>query len=243
MVTIYFGHDDFLMDAENAAAVEALAEELRFMVKPDVKVDGYASGEGNAAENVKLSQMRRETVVAHLNKEAKDLQYDGTAHGGSDFAVEETAKAGAELEAQRTQNRRVTIFVMGSAETKPEKKKPITITPPPPPEETDEERLNRILKDRSHPNTEQSKDSFTDKFWEKVDETVDSVTRKITNNKKIRDTIKDGVHKAIEKGSEEILDQALDQTSLGKSEKDAIKVRHQSRHPIQVLSEARPRKE
>lgn len=226
-VTVYFGHNNFLMDSRNLEAVEKLADELRFMFKPDVMVEGFASGEGSATQNVKLSEMRRQTVIAFLNKAGSKAEIGGTAHGASDLAVEETAKGGSELEAQRARNRRVTIFVMGSAPVEQEKKKPVQIFSPrlrDLPEETDSERMNRLLKERSRlPSLERPKISLTDKFWENVDDTVDRVTKKITSNKKIRDLIRDGVHKAIEKGAEEILDQAIDQTTLDKSQKDAIK--------------------
>lgn len=225
--TVYFGHNNFLMDGRNLAAVEKLADELGFMFKPDIMVEGFASGEGSVAQNVKLSEMRRQTVIAFLNKAGSKAQIGGTAHGASDPAVEETAKGGTELEAQRAQNRRVTIFVMGSAPVEQEKKKPVQIFSPrlrDLPEETDSERLNRLLKERSRlPSLERPKISLTDKFWENVDDTVDRVTKKVTSNKKIRDLIRDGVHKAIEKGAEEIMDQAIDQTTLDKSQKDAIK--------------------
>lgn len=227
-VTVYFGHNNFLMDARNLDAVEKLADELRFMFKPDVLVDGFASGEGKPADNLKLSEMRRQTVIAFLNKAGSKAEIGGTAHGDADFAVEEAAKGGAELEAQRARNRRVTIMVIGSAAPVKEKeKKPIKIFSPritDLPEETDSERLNRLLKERSRlPSLERPKISLTDKFWENVDDTVDRVTKKVTSNKKIRDLIRDGVHKAIEKGAEEVLDQAIDQANLDKSQKDAIK--------------------
>jgi len=225
LVTVYFGHDDFVLDTPNFAAVEALAEQIHFMVDPKIKVDSYASGEGKAAENQRLSEMRRETVIALLSKANTSAQFDGVAHGASEFAEAETGK-GAELEAQRAQNRRVTIFILGGAAVEPEKK--IKIFPPPPDPPTEEEileqRLREALKQPSNwPQSGGDKTSVINKLWEKVDDIVDGVTGKFTDNKKIRKAIKDGVHKAIEKGSEEILDQALDQTSLGTSEKAAIK--------------------
>jgi outer membrane protein OmpA-like peptidoglycan-associated protein len=228
LVTIYFGHNNFLLDTRNFEAVTQLQEKLRFMFKPDVNVDGFASGEGTPANNLRLSDMRRQSVIAILRQASKDLQFGGTAHGASDPVEQETATVPAELEQQRARNRRVTIFIIGSsAPAKPEEKKPIKIFSPrlkDLPEETDSERLDRLLKERSRlPSLKRPKISLSDKFWENVDDTVDRVTKKITNNKKIRELIKDGVHKAIEKGSEEILDRALDETSLDKSAKEAIK--------------------
>lgn len=223
LITVYFGHDAFVLDTSNLAAVEALAKELYFMVKPEVKVDGYASGEGNAADNVKLSGMRRETVIALLTGANRDAQFDGAAHGASDFAKAETGK-GEELEGHRAQNRRVTIFVTGLAE--PEKEKPPVLHPPdhiPTEEEIMQDRLNRALKQTGKLPPSGGDKTVIDKLWEQVDETVDSVTRKFTDNKKIRDTIKQGVHKAIEHEAESLFDRAVDQTSLGKSEKDAVK--------------------
>lgn len=223
LVTVYFGHNDFVMDMANLAAVEALGERIHFMVNPEVTVDGYASGEGNAADNMRLSEMRREAVIALLRQANDSSQFGGTAHGESDFAEPETGK-GAELEAQRARNRRVTIFVTGLAE--PKEKRPNFDPPNPTPTEEEilEERLNRAVKQPSNwPKSGGDKTSIINKLWEKVDEAVDNVTKKFTDNKKIRDAVKDGVHKAIEKGAEELFDRAVDQTSLGNDAKEGIK--------------------
>lgn len=224
LVTVYFGHDDFVLDTANLAAVEALGEQIHFMVNPEVTVDGYTSGEGDAAHNQQLSAMRRDAVIALLRRANDSAQFGGAAHGASDFAEPETGK-GAELAAQRARNRRVTIFVTGLAE--PEKEKGPVFRPPdhtPTEQELLEERLNRAVKQPSDwLKSDGDRASVINKLWEKVDEAVDSVTKKFTDNKKIRDAIKDGVHKAIEKGAEELFDKAVDQTSLGDDAKEGIK--------------------
>jgi outer membrane protein OmpA-like peptidoglycan-associated protein len=224
LVTVYFGHNDFVLDTRNLAAVEALGERIHFMVNPEITVDGYASGEGNAAENMQLSEMRRQAVMALLRRANDGAQFAGVAHGESDLAEPETGK-GAELEAQRARNRRVTIFVTGLAEP-PKPKGPDLDPPQPIPTEQEmmEERLNRAVKQPSQwPNPGGDRSSVINKLWEKVDEAVEQVTKKFTDNKKIRDAIKDGVHKATEKGAEELFDRAVDQTSLGNDAKEGIK--------------------
>ena len=110
VATVYFGQKFFLLDPRNFAAVEELGDELKFMLNPTIAVNGYASSEGNKTYNQKLSENRRETVIAVLkSKITGSSTFTGKGHGASDFAVEETGKKGPELDSQKAQNRRVTI--------------------------------------------------------------------------------------------------------------------------------------
>lgn len=114
LATVYFGHDDFLLDKVNFDAVKNLGQELSLFSNPTVLVDGYASGEGSEEYNAKLSENRRQAVLATLQPNLpKSAKIDGKGHGESDPAVGETAKASAALEKQRALNRRVTIFISG----------------------------------------------------------------------------------------------------------------------------------
>jgi len=110
VATVYFGQNFFLLDSRNFAAVEKLGDELKSMINPSIAVNGYASSEGKETHNQKLSENRREAVVAILkSKITGSSTFTGKGHGASDFAVEETGKKGPELESQKAQNRRVTI--------------------------------------------------------------------------------------------------------------------------------------
>jgi outer membrane protein OmpA-like peptidoglycan-associated protein len=232
LATVYFGQNDFLMDAANFTAVEKLADELGFMVKPTIAVDGYASSEGTKEYNLHLSDMRRQAVIAILRSKLTDTaDMGGTAHGESDPAVAETATNAKELESQRARNRRVTIFIMSGVTPEPaqpeEKKKPIDLFPHPKIDltpETDQERFDRMFKQlekvkpQPRPTT-----SFSEEFWKGVDKVVDDATKKLGVPEKYRGLIRDGAHALIEKGAEKALDGALDQAKLPQNEKDAIK--------------------
>jgi len=231
LATVYFGQNNFLMDSANLAAVDKLADELRFLVNPSVMVDGYTSSEGTAEYNQKLSELRRQTVIALLSaKSIGTAIMSGAAHGEADAATTETATDAKELESQRALNRRVTIFIMSSAASAPPapEKSPLKLFEPPPlsglKPETDQERFDRTMKelDKLGPVT-RPKTSFSDEFWKGVDKVVDDLTRKAGVPEKYRGLIKDGAHSLIEKGAEKALDQALDQTNMSQNEKDAIK--------------------
>lgn len=222
LATVYFGQDNSLLDSANFTAVDKLSEELRFMYKPTVMVDGYASKEGTEPYNLNLSENRRQVVSAILkSKLIGPLEIGGKAHGESEPAVEETAKKGAELESQRALNRRVTIFIVSTPAVEVPKK-PIDLSLPkvfkP---ETPEERFERILKEP--PPTPLPKRSFSEMFWKKVDEGLDDILRKAKVPPQYRGLLKDGAHMLIEKGAEKALDASLDQTGLSDKEKEAIK--------------------
>lgn len=239
VATVYFGQNNFLLDSRNFTAVEKLSEELRFMADPAVAVDGYASTEGTAANNLRLSENRRTAVVAILRSNLTGTaSFSGKAHGASDLAVEETAKKGPELESQKALNRRATIVILSTTTPKPveeEKKKPIKLFPTPEFDlrpETDEERLDRELK-RAIKEAEEKKwkgeekkpgvQSLNEKFWETVDNAVDRAAEKLGVPQKLRPYLKDGAHALIEKGTETVLDKALDQSQLNANEKEALK--------------------
>jgi outer membrane protein OmpA-like peptidoglycan-associated protein len=236
IATIYFARDNSLMDAAGLAAVEKLAEQLSFMAKPMVSVDGYASTEGQEKRNEELGQMRRNTVVAMLAWKAPGVAVGGQGHGALEPAVPETATDAAELEVQRAQNRRATIVIIDLTAPTPaggtpgggEKsgKQPVDIfkgiaTP----EETEEEAANRRLKEMMKLPSDLSppKKSFSEQFWKVVDDKLDSTMSNLGVPQKYRGLIKDGAHSAIEKGAETILDSALDAAHLSADEKSAIK--------------------
>jgi len=226
LATVYFGQNNFLLDSANFAAVEKLSEELKWMVKPTVMVDGYASSEGTKRHNLELSDLRRQTVMAILrSKLIGPVDIGGNAHGESGLAVEETAKKGAELESQRALNRRVTIFIVFTPAAKPtpeEPKKPIELFPPKEIKpETPEERLTRIIKEP--PPTPPPKKSLSEMVWKKIDDGLDDILRKAKVLPKYRGLVRDGAHTLIEKGLEKALDASLDQTGLSDKEKEAIK--------------------
>ena len=110
VATVYFGQKFFLLDPRNFEAVEKLGDEFKFLLNPSLAVNGYASSEGSEAYNKKLSENRRETVVAILkSKMTGSPTFTGKGHGASDLAEKETGKKGPELESQQALNRRVTI--------------------------------------------------------------------------------------------------------------------------------------
>jgi outer membrane protein OmpA-like peptidoglycan-associated protein len=239
VATVYFGKSDFLMDSRNFTAVEKLSEELKYMANPFVSVDGYASAEGKEDQNLKLSEMRRLTVVSTLrSKMIFPVSFEGKGHGSSDPAVEETATKGSALESQRAQNRRVTIAITSTVTAKPAEaqqpaSKPIKLFPPivpTPKPETPEEmgaRMMREAEEAEKARAAQKKaaagQSVNDVFWKKVDDTVDSLSAKLKIPEALRPYVKDGAHALIEKGVSTGLDNALDQAGLDATQKEAFK--------------------
>lgn len=233
VATIYFAHDTFLIERDGFAVVEKLGEQLSYMAKPMVTVDGHASMEGPDARNEMLGRMRREAVIAILASKARNVTFGGGGHGASDPAVPETASDPREREAQRAQNRRVTIVITdlsrpGAAPTPPTGepgkvgKGGITWTPH---EETPEEAFKRRLEEslKLPIDLTPPKHSFSEQFWKAVDDTLDSTMSKIGVPKEYRGKLKDAAHSAIETGAEKVLDAALDAAHLPSTEKEAIK--------------------
>lgn len=110
VATVYFGQKFFLLDPRNFAAVEQVGEDLKFVLNPSIAVNGYTSSEGTKAYNQKLSENRRDTVIAVLkSKISGPSTFTGKGHGASALDVPETGKKGKDLEGQQAQNRRVTI--------------------------------------------------------------------------------------------------------------------------------------
>jgi outer membrane protein OmpA-like peptidoglycan-associated protein len=229
IATIYFARDVWLMEPDGFAAVQKLAEQLSYMAKPFVSVDGYASGEGPEKRNEELARLRREIVIATLSAKAPGVTFAGSGHGAAEPAVPETATDPGELEAERAQNRRVTIVITDLA----------TPGPPPPPAvgpdlfkrltprpETPEEEANRRLKEMLKLPPElpgRPKKSFNEQFWKAVDDKLDSTMSKLGVPNQYRGMIKDGAHAAIERGAGAVLDSALDAAHLSTQEKDAIR--------------------
>jgi len=220
--TLYFGQDDFLiMDSANLQALQQLAEELRFMYKPTVIVDGHASGEGKADYNERLSELRRQTAIALLNAKANpDTSFDGKPYGELNPAVAETAQDSTELEHQRARNRRVEIVILpvptlgagkpinlGLTGIPPLQPNPgaFTLDEPPP------------LKPRTFSIAGAAEEKFDD-FMNKVLKGVG-----IDPDTTVGGLIKLGTKAAAEKGLETALDEALDQSSLNDTAKKALK--------------------
>jgi outer membrane protein OmpA-like peptidoglycan-associated protein len=224
LATIYFGQGNFLIaDQRSMQVLERLAEDLRFFVDPVIRVEGFASGEGTEADNLKLSENRRQAVIALLNSQlAQPASVGGTAHGEADPAEPEVG-TGTDLDKQRARNRRVEIFVAPRTPIAPAPQpKPIDLRPrfevrP----ETDKERLDRIL--REEPPTLPPKRSLSDAVKEKFEEEVDRLLRKTSLNKEWRDRIRNAVTKAAAAGVEKAIDSAVDASPLGSEERDALK--------------------
>jgi outer membrane protein OmpA-like peptidoglycan-associated protein len=229
IATIYFARNVWLIEPDGFAAVQKLAEQLSYMAKPFVSVDGYASGEGPEKHNEELARLRREAVIATLSSKAPGVTFAGSGHGASEPAVPETATDPGELEAQRAQNRRVTIVITDL--TTPAPPAPHAVGPDPfkrlPPQpETPEEEANRRLKEMLKLPAElpgRPKTSFSEQFWKAVDDKLDSAMSKLGVPDQYRGLIKDGAHAAIEKGAEAVLDSALDAAHLSSQQKDAVK--------------------
>jgi outer membrane protein OmpA-like peptidoglycan-associated protein len=227
VATIYFARDMSLMEPDSFAAVQKLAEQLSYMTKPFVSVDGHTSGEGSEKRNDELARLRREIVIAVLSSKVRDTTFAGSGHGASEPAVPETATDPGELEAERAKNRRVTIVItdLTSAAPPAPKPGPDIIKPiPPRPEPTPEEEFNRKLQEiLKHPPDQPVKRSFSEQFWRVVDDKLDSAISKLGVPQRFRGLIKDGAHKAIEKGVETAFDSALDALHLSSDQKNAIK--------------------
>ncbi len=124
--TVYFGQDDFLLTTSHLEAVESLAEQARTMLEPTVVIDSHASTEGSAAYNLRLSKLRRLSVISVLRPKLPKLlkaTISGRPYGETSPAVAETEKDRDKLEAQRALNRRVEITLMPSLKARavPEK--------------------------------------------------------------------------------------------------------------------------
>jgi outer membrane protein OmpA-like peptidoglycan-associated protein len=217
VATVYFAHDVFVLEPSGFAAVQKLAEQVSFMAKPMVSVDGYASTEGPPARNVDLARMRRELVVALLKAKASALTYGGAGHGSADPVVPETARDPSALEAQRAQNRRVTIVILElstpSAQPPPKVPKPWEWQPKP---ETEDERTQREIREslKHEPPTRPKRT-----IGEMGRKVVDDWLSKHGVEKKYRDRIED----ALGKGFEKAVDATIDATPLSPAEKEAVK--------------------
>ena len=229
IATIYFARDIWLMEPDGFAAVQKLAEQLSYVVKPFVSVDGYASGEGLEKRNDDLARLRREAVIATLSSKVPGATFAGSGHGALEPAVPETAPNPDELEAQRAQNRRVTIVITDlTSPAPPVPPKVIDIFKPLPSQpETPEEEANRRLKEMLKLPPElppgRPKRSFSQQFWAVVDDKLDSVMSKVGVPSQYRGLIKDGAHAAIEKGADAALNSVLDAANLSSQQKNAIK--------------------
>jgi outer membrane protein OmpA-like peptidoglycan-associated protein len=232
VATIHFERDRFLMDPVNLAAVEKLGEQLSYMAKPFVSVNGHASAEGPGKRNDDLARMRREVVIAILRSKAHGtFEIGGSSYGATMPAVEETATDATELESQRSRNRRAEIVITDLTTPKPtptdkQVKPPIDIWfhPKPIPDTPQDEaqrNLDRAMKLGQIPPLPQS--SFDEQFWKGVDKVVDDLTSKLGVPEKFRSKIRDGAHSAIEKGADAVLDAALDAAKITGQGREAIK--------------------
>jgi outer membrane protein OmpA-like peptidoglycan-associated protein len=225
LATVYFGQGDFLLgDPRSIRLLERLAEDLRFFVDPVINVEGHASGEGSDAVNLALSENRRQAVIALLSARlTTPATFGGSAHGEADPAEPETS-TGADLERQRARNRRVEIFIAP--------RMPVTATPPPPTPidlrprfeprpETDEERLNRIL--REPPPTRPPDISIAEAAGRRFDEAVDSLLRRTNLSREWRERIRDAARSVASGAAERAIDAAVDASPLGSEERDALK--------------------
>ena len=222
VATIYFAKDVFLMEADSFAAVQKLGKQLSYMAKPLVTVDGYASSEGSEERNEALARSRRDAVRAVLASAAPGVAVGGAGHGAREPAVAETAKDAAALEAQRAENRRVTIVI--SDLTTPAKPS-VDIRDVPHHDETEQEAADRRLKEMLKLPADLSgpQKSWGEQGWKVFDDWLDGNLSKLGVPQQLRGAVKDGAHTLVEKGLEKALDSALDATPLGSSEKEAIK--------------------
>jgi outer membrane protein OmpA-like peptidoglycan-associated protein len=222
LATIYFGQGDFLLgDSRAIAVVQQLAQELRFAFEPTVNVDGFASSEGTDAFNLELSQKRREAVIALLRGElTQPVTFGGAAHGEADPAAPETG-GGAELERHRARNRRVEIFIAQRMPQAPEPTVPDLRPRFEPRPETDEERLERII--REEPPARPPDISLSEALGRRFDEAVDSALRRTNLSRAWRERIRSAARAAAAGAAEKALDSAIDAAPLGSEERDALK--------------------
>jgi outer membrane protein OmpA-like peptidoglycan-associated protein len=235
VATIYFAHDAFLMERGGFVAVQQLADQLAFMAKPMVSVDGYASAEGTEKRNEELGRMRREAIIAVLTSKAHGVAIGGSGHGATAPAVPETAKDPAELEAQRAQNRRATIVIMDMTSPTPppggggggKPPGPIPPIPPIPPvhEETEQEAVNRKLREalKLPVDLTPPKKSLSEQAAKWFDEQAERILSDAHVPKEWRGRIKDAARAAAEKGVDAALDSALDAAHVTGQSKDAVK--------------------
>jgi len=122
-LTVYFGQNISSLNYESFAEVEKFAKEWGGLGEAMVFVEGFASTEGTDEHNLALSRKRREEVIAILSsKLSGETQFNGEGHGEKDAAVEETGSPGSEeLEQQRSQNRRVQIWISRKKSEKPKR--------------------------------------------------------------------------------------------------------------------------
>jgi outer membrane protein OmpA-like peptidoglycan-associated protein len=222
LATIYFGQGDFLLgDSRAIAVLQQLAQELRFAHEPTVNVDGFASAEGSDAFNLELSQKRREAVIALLQGElTQPVTIGGTAHGEADPAAPETG-GGTDREQQRARNRRVEIFIALRMPQAPQPTVPDLRPRFEPRPETDEERLERII--REEPPTRPPDISLSDALGRRFDEAVDSALRRTNLSREWRERIRNAAHAAAAGAAGKALDSAIDAAPLGSEERDALK--------------------
>lgn len=222
LATIYFGQGDFLLgDSRAIAVLQQLAQELRFAHEPTVNVDGFASSEGSDAFNLELSQKRREAVIALLQGElTQPVSIGGTAHGEADRAAPEIG-SGTDREQHRARNRRVEIFIALRMPQAPEPTVPDLRPRFEPRPETDEERLDRII--REEPPARPPAVSLSEALGRRVDEVVDSALRRTNLSREWRERIRNAARTAAAGAAGKALDSAIDAAPLGSEERDALK--------------------
>lgn len=233
---VYYDKNSAFLNQANLAAVQQLADELRFLYNPIIGIDGHASGEGSDTYNLQLSDLRRLGVISLLNfhKALNPFTMGGKGYGESNPVMPETGSTADEVENQRKFNRRVEINVIFDRISTEKTAQP---TDKPPfnvldikykPTQKDWERWEKEDYDRRlwHtpiPIPQKDNKSLNDLVHNKIDEILNKTMDKLKIPNSLKPLIRDGVHSAIEKGAKKVLDMALDQTNLGEKEKEIIK--------------------
>jgi OOP family OmpA-OmpF porin len=83
---------------------EVAASVINYPEKNEIKVEGYASSEGKAAHNLKLSQNRANSVVSYLKKKGVSNKLSAKGYGIANPIADNRTEAG------RAENRRVELI-------------------------------------------------------------------------------------------------------------------------------------
>jgi len=128
-VTVYFSRNNgSQLDSLNTNALNTLKQEIAGKIGRVVLVYGFASGDGNYAHNMSLSERRRETVLTMLGVSTASQNVGGLAFGEICAEDTETASNVKDLESQRQHNRKVSIITYPGQMVN--KNMPIKLYPP-----------------------------------------------------------------------------------------------------------------
>ena len=119
IANVYFGENDFILNSPNFQVIQSLVTALESLPNPQIIVNGFASSEGEASQNLSLSDQRRNMVISLLNMSRRNrpLNISGQALGEEQLAVEEKGNS-QEIAAARNQNRRVEIQILHGTENR-----------------------------------------------------------------------------------------------------------------------------